>query len=45
VIVACDGAARGNPGPAGIGVRITAPGGKVLAEILKRLLRFFNIRV
>lgn len=33
MIVACDGAARGNPGPAGIGVRITAPGGKVLAEI------------
>jgi ribonuclease HI len=33
VIVACDGAARGNPGPAGIGVVIAAPDGKVLAEI------------
>jgi ribonuclease HI len=33
VIVACDGAARGNPGPAGIGVRITDTKGKVLAEI------------
>ncbi|MBI2237829.1 MAG: ribonuclease HI family protein [Actinobacteria bacterium] len=35
MIVACDGAARGNPGPAGIGVRITAPGGRVLAEIAR----------
>ena len=31
--VACDGAARGNPGPAGIGVVITDEGGDVLAEI------------
>ena len=29
----CDGAARGNPGPAGIGVQITDAGGVVLAEI------------
>jgi ribonuclease HI len=33
VIVACDGAARGNPGPAGIGVRITDGHGRVLAEL------------
>jgi ribonuclease HI len=35
VIVACDGAARGNPGPAGIGVHITTPGGRVLATIAR----------
>lgn len=29
----CDGAARGNPGPAGIGVVLAAPDGTVLAEI------------
>ena len=29
----CDGAARGNPGPAGIGVQITDADGVVLAEI------------
>jgi len=29
----CDGAARGNPGPAGIGAVITTPQGEVLAEI------------
>jgi ribonuclease HI len=33
VIVACDGAARGNPGPAGIGVQITDTKGAVLAEV------------
>lgn len=33
LIVACDGAARGNPGPAGIGVRITDGAGRVLAEL------------
>lgn len=33
LIVACDGAARGNPGPAGIGVRITDGQGLVLAEL------------
>ncbi len=33
VIVHCDGAARGNPGPAGIGVQITDGHGTVLAEI------------
>jgi ribonuclease H / adenosylcobalamin/alpha-ribazole phosphatase len=33
LIVACDGASRGNPGPAGIGVEITNEGGEVLAEI------------
>jgi ribonuclease HI len=29
----CDGAARGNPGPAGIGAVLTDQGGRVLAEI------------
>jgi ribonuclease HI len=29
----CDGAARGNPGPAGIGVEITDDDGAVVAEI------------
>ncbi|MEX0743876.1 MAG: reverse transcriptase-like protein [Actinomycetota bacterium] len=33
LIVACDGASRGNPGPAGIGVRIADTSGEVLAEI------------
>ena len=33
MIVACDGAARGNPGPAGIGVQITDTKGAVLAEV------------
>jgi probable phosphoglycerate mutase len=34
MIVACiDGGSRGNPGPAGYGVRIEAPDGTVLAEL------------
>ena len=33
LIVACDGAARGNPGPAGIGVFITSEDGSLVAEI------------
>jgi len=33
LIVACDGASRGNPGPAGIGVEITNERGEVLGEI------------
>jgi probable phosphoglycerate mutase len=37
VIVQCDGAARGNPGPAGIGVQITDGHGAVLAEIARGL--------
>jgi ribonuclease HI len=35
LIVACDGAARGNPGPAGIGVHITTPEGKTVGEIAR----------
>lgn len=31
--VECDGAARGNPGPAGIGVHITDASGEIMAEI------------
>ena len=37
MIVACDGASRGNPGPAGIGVVITDAGGAVVAEIAEGL--------
>ncbi|MGH2724790.1 MAG: ribonuclease HI family protein [Actinomycetota bacterium] len=33
MIASCDGAARGNPGPAGIGVVLTDEGGRVLAEV------------
>ncbi|MGH2726611.1 MAG: ribonuclease HI family protein [Actinomycetota bacterium] len=33
VVAFCDGGARGNPGPAGIGVTIRSPRGKVLGEI------------
>ena len=35
--VSCDGAARGNPGPAGIGVQITDADGRILAEIAEGL--------
>jgi ribonuclease HI len=35
LIVACDGAARGNPGPAGIGVQVTTDGGDVVGEIAR----------
>jgi ribonuclease H / adenosylcobalamin/alpha-ribazole phosphatase len=35
VIVSCDGAARGNPGPAGIGVEIRTGGGKLLDEVAR----------
>jgi ribonuclease HI len=37
VIVWSDGAARGNPGPAGIGVMITDRDGEILAEIAEPL--------
>jgi ribonuclease HI len=37
LIVSCDGASRGNPGPAGIGVQITDEDGHVLAEIAEWL--------
>ena len=33
VVANCDGGARGNPGPAGIGATIRTPRGKVLADI------------
>ena len=33
VIVSCDGAARSNPGPAGIGVVVATEGGEVLEEL------------
>jgi ribonuclease HI len=37
VIVCSDGAARGNPGPAGIGVVVKTPRGRVLAEVARGL--------
>jgi ribonuclease HI len=37
VTVACDGASRGNPGPAGAGAYITGPDGAVLAEVAEGL--------
>jgi ribonuclease HI len=35
LIVSCDGASRGNPGPAGFGVSITDPDGTVVEEIAR----------
>ena len=40
--VSCDGAARGNPGPAGIGVFITTAQGDVVATIAEGLGRTTN---
>ena len=37
LIVSCDGAARGNPGPAGAGAQITTSEGEVVAEIAEGL--------
>jgi ribonuclease HI len=33
LIVSCDGASRGNPGPAGIGAQVTDESGAILGEI------------
>jgi ribonuclease H / adenosylcobalamin/alpha-ribazole phosphatase len=35
LIVYCDGAARGNPGPAGIGVVVTDEGGRELSRVAR----------
>jgi ribonuclease HI len=35
LIVSCDGASRGNPGPAGIGAQITDERGAVLGEVAR----------
>ena len=37
LIVSCDGAARGNPGPAGAGSSLATPDGTVVAEIAQGL--------
>lgn len=37
LIIYSDGAARGNPGPAGAGGQITSPSGEVLAEVSEYL--------
>ncbi|HYF10713.1 MAG TPA: RNase H family protein, partial [Actinomycetota bacterium] len=33
VVISCDGAARGNPGPAGLGVVLATPDGEVIEEL------------
>jgi ribonuclease HI len=35
LIVSCDGASRGNPGPAGIGAQVTDEGGAILGEVAR----------
>ncbi len=42
LIARVDGAARGNPGPAGIGVALTTPDGTVVKEIAEPLGRTTN---
>lgn len=37
LIVSCDGASRGNPGPAGAGAQLTTPDGVVVDEIVRAL--------
>jgi ribonuclease HI len=37
LVIHVDGGARGNPGPAAIGVVISAPDGRVLAEVAERI--------
>jgi ribonuclease HI len=37
LVVSCDGAARGNPGPAGAGAYLTTPDGTIVAEIAEGL--------
>jgi ribonuclease HI len=37
VVVHVDGGARGNPGPAAVGVVVSAPGGAVLEEFAERI--------
>jgi ribonuclease HI len=37
MVVHVDGGARGNPGPAAIGVVVTGPGGEVLDEVAERI--------
>lgn len=37
VVISCDGASRGNPGPAGAGALIVTDAGEVLAEIAEGL--------
>ncbi len=37
VVVHVDGGARGNPGPAAVGVVVSAPGGEVLDEYAERI--------
>ena len=37
LVINCDGAARGNPGPAGAGASLATPDGEVLAEIAEGL--------
>ncbi|MDH4358715.1 MAG: ribonuclease HI family protein [Candidatus Berkelbacteria bacterium] len=42
VLIFCDGGARGNPGPAAIGVVIKSPDGKTVKEISRKIGRATN---
>lgn len=42
LVVSCDGAARGNPGPAGAGAVIATPEGRIVDEIARGLGRTTN---
>jgi ribonuclease HI len=42
LVVHVDGGARGNPGPAAIGVVVSDPGGEVLDELAERIGRATN---
>jgi len=42
LIVHTDGASRGNPGPAGIGVVVTDPSGTIVAELARGIGRATN---
>jgi ribonuclease HI len=42
LVVNCDGASRGNPGPAGAGAILTTPRGEIVAEIAEGLGRTTN---
>ncbi len=42
VVVVCDGAARGNPGPAGIGAAVLSGEGEVLGEVAEGIGKATN---
>jgi len=42
VLIYCDGGARGNPGPAAIGIVVKSSGGKIIQEISRKIGRAIN---